>query len=112
MCAMWTAPRVSSASAMSRSAMIDSASPGIPRSPRAEAWKPSCATPSPLSVCSSQCSMIGMSNMLVYSSARRISIAVATGRPSSVIATQPAALSSAMSASCSPFCPRETAPMG
>ena len=33
-----------------------------------------------------------MSNMLVYSSARRARIAVATGRPSSVTATQPASL--------------------
>ena len=33
-----------------------------------------------------------MSNMLVYSSARRARIAVATGSPSSVTATQPAAL--------------------
>ena len=40
MCAMCTTPPVSSASAMSRSAMIDSASPGMPRSPSAEAWKP------------------------------------------------------------------------
>ena len=64
MCAMCTTPPVSSASEMSRSAMIDSASPGMPRRPSADAWKPSCATPSPLSVCSSQCSITGMSNML------------------------------------------------
>ena len=50
MCAMCTAPPVSSASEMSRSAMIDSAAPGMPRSPSVDAWKPSCATPSPLSV--------------------------------------------------------------
>src|SRR6478672_12884147 len=56
--------------------------------------------------------MTGILNMLAYSSARRISSAVATGCPSSVIATQPACFSSAMSASCSPFCPRETAPIG
>src|SRR5215470_5656268 len=53
-----------------------------------------------------------MLNMLVYSSARRMSSAVDTGLPSSVIATQPAAFSSAMSASCSPFWPRDTAPIG
>src|SRR5437016_5801152 len=56
--------------------------------------------------------MTGMSNMRVYSRARRISMAVATGWPSSVIATQPACRSSAMSASCSPCCPRDTAPIG
>src|SRR3954471_10683643 len=112
MCATCTRPPVSSASEMSRSAMIDSASPGMPRSPSAEAWKPSCATPSALSVCSSQCSITTMSNICVYSSARRISSAVATGRPSSVIATQPAARSSAISASCSPLWPRDTAPIG
>ena len=39
-------------------------------------------------------------------------IAVTTGRPSSVKATQPASFSSAMSDRCSPSCPRETAPMG
>ena len=38
--------------------------------------------------------------------------AVATGRPSSDSATQPAWRSSPMSASCSPAWPRETAPMG
>src|SRR5690349_1171479 len=53
-----------------------------------------------------------MPNMPAYSSARRSSSAVAVGWPSSVIATQPAALSSAMSASSSPFCPFDTAPIG
>jgi hypothetical protein len=56
--------------------------------------------------------MTGVSNIDAYSSARRISSAVATGRPSSVMATQPAFFSSAMSASCSPACPRDTAPIG
>src|SRR5436309_2518254 len=53
-----------------------------------------------------------MLNMLAYSSARRMSSTAAPGRPWSVIATQPAFFSSAMSASCSPFCPRDTAPIG
>src|SRR5438552_1429231 len=53
-----------------------------------------------------------MSNIPAYSSARRISIAVATGRPSSLIAAHPACRSSPISASCSPFCPRDTAPIG
>ena len=56
--------------------------------------------------------MTGMPNMPAYSSARRSSSAVATGCPSSVIATQPACFSSAMSASSSPFEPVETAPIG
>ena len=84
----------------------------MPRSPSCEAWKPSCATPSPFSVGSSQWSMTGMPNMPAYSSARRISSAVATGRPSSETATQPASRRSAISASCSPFEPCDTAPMG
>src|SRR2546425_933927 len=56
--------------------------------------------------------MISMPNIEAYSSARRISRAVATGRPSSESATQPAAFSSAMSASSSPREPRDTAPIG
>src|SRR6188508_162171 len=50
--------------------------------------------------------------MPAYSRARRSSSAVAVGWPSSVIATHPAAFSSPMSASSSPFCPFDTAPMG
>src|SRR6188768_2197374 len=56
--------------------------------------------------------MTGMPNMPAYSIARRSNSAVATGCPSSVMATQPAFFSSAISASKSPFDPRETAPMG
>ena len=56
--------------------------------------------------------MTGMPNIDAYSSARRISSAVATGRPSSVIATQPAARRSPISVSCSPFEPIDTAPIG
>src|SRR3989442_1666961 len=56
--------------------------------------------------------MIAIPNIDAYSSARRISSAVATGRPSSERATQPAPFSSAMSASSSPREPRETAPIG
>ena len=56
--------------------------------------------------------MTGIPNIVAYSSARRMSSAVATGRPSSVIATHPAACSSPISASCSPFDPIDTAPMG
>ena len=76
------------------------------------ATAPSCATPSPLSDGSSQWSMTGMPNIDAYSSARRISSAVITGLPSSVIATQPAALRSPISVSCSPFDPIDTAPIG
>jgi hypothetical protein len=56
--------------------------------------------------------MIGTRSMPAYSSARRIRSAVATGRPSSVNATHPAAFCSPSSASCSPFDPRDTAPIG
>src|SRR5688500_10236191 len=109
---MCTCPPVSAASRMSRPAVLASATPGMPRKPSEAATGPSCAQPSALSDGSSQCSIIGMSNMLVYSSARRARMAVATGTPSSVTATQPASFNSAMSASSSPFCPRETAPIG
>ena len=50
--------------------------------------------------------------MPAYSSARRISSAVATGLPSSEIATQPASRRSAISARLSPFMPFDTAPIG
>jgi hypothetical protein len=40
-----------------------------------------------------------------YSSARRITPARVTGRPSSVTVTAPAAIISPNSVSCSPFCP-------
>ena len=97
---------------MSRSIHSSSASPGMPLRPSREALKPSWATPSPLSVGSSQWSITGMPHIDVYSSARRISSAVSTGLPSSEIATQPAALRSAISASASPFDPSVTAPIG
>jgi len=53
-----------------------------------------------------------MPNMPAYSNARRSRIAVLTGWPSSVMATQPAFRKSAMSASNSPLEPRDTAPIG
>ena len=112
MCAIWMRPDVSSATDTSRSTMIDSAAPGIPFKPSMAAVGPSCATPSPFSDGSSQWSITGMLNIDAYSSARRISRAVSTGRPSSVMATHPAFTRSPISVSCVPFEPIETAPMG
>ena len=56
--------------------------------------------------------MTGMPNMPAYSSARRISSAVATGRPSSVIATQPAGLQLADLGELLALEPLDTAPIG
>jgi len=50
--------------------------------------------------------------MPAYSSARRINSALATGRPSSVKATQPAAFCAPSSDICSPREPIDTAPIG
>ncbi len=50
--------------------------------------------------------------MRAYSSARRMSSAFITGRPSSETATQPASRSSPISASDSPLSPFEIAPTG
>ena len=61
---------------------------------------------------SSQWSMTGRSKACAYSSARRIIRALATGRPSSETATQPASRRSPYSARSSPREPRVMAPMG
>ena len=47
-----------------------------------------------------------------YSSARRITAALVTGRPSSLNATAPARASASSGASCSPNCPTVTAAIG
>jgi hypothetical protein len=91
---------------------MSSATGGQPRSPSSVETGPSFITePSVIDV-SSQCSMTGMSNICVYSSARRISSAVATGSPSSLIATQPPSTSSPISVRLSPRWPMLTAPIG
>ncbi len=64
------------------------------------------------SVRSSQCCTTVSPNVRAYSIARRISSAFITGRPSSDTATQPASLSSPISASVSPARPFEIAPTG
>ena len=109
---MWAWLPVIAASTMSRSTITSSAAEGMPRSPSCEALNPSWATPSPTSVLSSQWSMTGSPSIPAYSRARRISSAVATGRPSSENATQPASRMSAISASSLPSDPFDTAPIG
>src|SRR3569832_169454 len=56
--------------------------------------------------------MTGMPNVCAYSSAVRMRCALTTGRPSSLTATAPAPTISPNSASESPFCPAELAPIG
>ena len=68
--------------------------------------------PPAASVGSSQWSATGMPKVRAYSSAVRIMWLEATGLPSSLTATAPAPTSSPNSASCCPFCPSDTAPIG
>jgi hypothetical protein len=86
-------------------AMISSASLGIPLRPRRIDITPSFIAPPLASVGSSQWSATGMPKARAYSSAVRIICALATGLPSSLTATAPAATISPNSASVSPFCP-------
>ena len=73
---------------------------------------PSFITPPRASVGSSQWSATGTPNVRAYSSAVRMRCALSTGLPSSLTATAPAATISPNSASDSPFCPTEIAPIG
>ena len=68
--------------------------------------------PPAASVGSSQWSATGMSKVRAYSRTVRIRWPEATGRPSSETATAPAPTISPISASRSPRCPTETAPIG
>jgi hypothetical protein len=92
--------------------MISSASLGIPFSPRRAETTPSFIAPPSASVGSSQWSATGTSKVRAYSSAVRISCALATGLPSSLTATAPAPIISPNSASACPCCPTEMAPIG
>ena len=105
MCWMWSRPPVISARRMSRATMMSSAAAGMPASPSRIDSKPSFITPPTVSSGTWQCCMIGRSNILAYSSARRIREAEATGAPSSVKATAPPATSWPSSASSSPLRP-------
>ena len=78
----------------------------------ARAHEPSFIAPPCASVGSSQWSATGMPNVRAYSSAVRMRCALATGLPSSLTATAPAAIISPNSASDSPLCPTEIAPIG
>ncbi len=110
--AMWTRPPTSSASSTSRSTMMASPAAGWPRSPSTVETGPSFMHAFSARVGSSQWSMIARSKAFAYSSARRITRALATGLPSSENATQPASFKSPYSESSSPICPRVMAPIG
>ena len=92
--------------------MATSAAAGMPGSPSRVATAPSFMQPGPVSVRSSACTMTGRPRSRAYSSARRITPADITGRPSSVTHAQPASFSSAMSLRASPSDPRVMAPAG
>ena len=111
-CATWTRPPVSSASSTSRSTMMASPAAGWPRRPSTVETGPSFMQAFSARVGSSQWSMTARSKAFAYSRARRMTRALATGRPSSETATQPASLRSPYSASSSPFWPRVMAPIG
>ena len=112
MCWMCSRPPVISARRMSRATMMSSAAAGMPARPSRIDSNPSFITPPTVSSGTWQCCMITRSNILAYSSARRISAAEATGAPSSVKATAPPATSWPSSASSSPLRPLLTAPTG
>ena len=112
MCAMWTLPPVSSASSTSRSTITVSAAPGQPRSPSSVDTGPSFIGAFSVRLGSSQWSITVSANACAYSSARRMTRALATGRPSSETATQPASRRSPYSASSWPRDPRVMAPIG
>ena len=92
--------------------MMSSATRGQPRRPRRVATAPSCICAPSVSAWSSACWMRGRSNVAAYSRARRMTALLVTQRPSSLTATAPASLRSAISVSCSPFWPTVIAPIG
>jgi hypothetical protein len=92
--------------------MIASPTAGEPRTPSSVATVPSFIEAFSWSVGSSQWSMSTAPKAFAYSRARRITRALATGRPSSEKATQPASRRSPSSAISSPFWPRVIAPIG
>ena len=96
------AARCRAASESSRATQRLSPSDGQPPSPSSAETAPMCMCPPRVSVGSSQWSASGRPVIALYSSARRISPAVATGRPSSVNAAAPASASSPISVSCVP----------
>ncbi len=89
-----------------------SASEGIPVRPSRADTAPSCMWPPAASEGSSSWQTIGVPRSLAYSSARRMTAAVPTGRPSSLNATAPAAASACISARRSPAWPSVTAAIG
>ena len=92
--------------------MVDSAAAGCALIPARAETSPSCMAPPSESPRSSQCWITVSPSPRAYSSARRISPPLLTGRPSSETATQPASFSSPISARHSPASPRVIAPMG
>src|SRR5581483_12486603 len=84
----------------------------MPRTPRAVLTRPSCITPPRVRSRSSQWSRMALSNIRLYSNARRMISALITGEPSSVNATAPPSTSPPISASSSPLRPLVMHPTG
>ena len=97
---------VTAHSSMSRATITVSATDGRPGIPSRLDHAPSCMCPPPARVSSSACwATIAPGSDAAYSSARRITPALATQAPSSVKMRTPSAYSSPIGASCSPARP-------
>ena len=104
-CIRWSGRSSAPASERSRSTITLSAVDGYGPIPSSAETAPSCAWPPRESDGSSQWSASRRSVSALYCSARRMSPAETTGRPSSVNAAAPAPASSAISVSSSPSWP-------
>src|SRR6476469_8804642 len=90
---------------MSRATIRLSPSDGQPPSPSSAATTPAWACPPLVSDCSSQCTAIIRPVIALYCSARRMTPAAATGRPSSVKPAAPASASAPISVNSAPSRP-------
>src|SRR5690606_16516636 len=104
-CARWTRAPVRRATSPSRKIITASAASGLPGRPRRWLTAPSCMTPPSRNEGSSECVCTTSPSSAAYSQALRNRRESATGTPSSVTITAPAARSAAMSVSSSPLRP-------
>jgi len=109
---MWRFAPVVRARMMSRATATSSAAAGIGRRPAIVEANPSFMTPDPVRLRSSQWEMIGRPTIEAYSRARRMTVALSTGLPSSENATAPASASAAISVSVFPPRPTVIAAIG
>ena len=112
MCAMCALAPVDSLKMMSRATITSSELAGMPRKPSRAACTPSWMSPPRLRFKSSQWSMTVRPNDDAYCIARRMTREFITGKPSSEMATTPAACMAPISANCSPSQSFVMAPIG